>query len=83
MNFDKTNLEKIKIAAALHDIGKIGIPDEILNKPSNLTKEELDIVKEHPLKGYEIIKDIPALKDISIHVKQHHERIDGTGYQKD
>lgn len=80
MNFDKTNLEKIKIAAALHDIGKIGIPDEILNKPSNLTKEEFDIVKEHPLKGYEIIKDIPALKDISIHVKQHHERIDGTGY---
>lgn len=80
MNYDKSSLEKIKIAAALHDIGKIGVPDEILNKPAKLTKEEFHIVKQHPIKGYEIIKDIPALKDISIYVKQHHERIDGRGY---
>lgn len=80
MNFEKSQLERIKIAAALHDIGKIGIPDEILNKPAKLSEEEFKIIKLHPLKGYEIIKDIPALKDISIHVKQHHERIDGKGY---
>lgn len=80
MNFDKNDLEKIKIAAALHDIGKIGVPDEILNKPAKLTEEEFDIIKLHPLKGYEIIKDIPALRDISVHVRQHHERIDGKGY---
>ncbi|WP_341878156.1 HD-GYP domain-containing protein [Defluviitalea saccharophila] len=80
LNFDKNRLEKVRIAAVLHDIGKIGIPDEILNKPARLTEDEFNIIKLHPLKGYEIIKDIPALKDISIHVKQHHERIDGKGY---
>ncbi|WP_058486079.1 HD-GYP domain-containing protein [Defluviitalea phaphyphila] len=80
MNFSNNQLEKIKIAAVLHDIGKIGIPDDILNKPDKLSKDEFKVVKLHPLKGYEIIKDIPALKDISIYVKQHHERIDGKGY---
>ncbi|NLK21211.1 MAG: HD domain-containing protein [Epulopiscium sp.] len=80
MNFEKKQLEKIKIAAALHDIGKIGVPDEILNKPAKLSEDEFNVIKLHPLKGYEIIKDIPALKDISVHVKQHHERIDGKGY---
>ncbi len=80
MNFSKTQVEQIKIAAVLHDIGKIGVPDDILNKPSKLSDEEFEVIKLHPMKGFEIIKDIPALKNISVHVKQHHERMDGKGY---
>lgn len=71
---------KIKIAAILHDIGKIGIPEGILNKPGALTTEEYSIVKKHPSIGYEILSDIEYLGNVRKIIYQHHERYDGKGY---
>lgn len=74
------DLEKIRVAAILHDIGKIGISSEILNKSSNLTEEEYHIIKSHSEKGYLALKNVKNLKEESIMVKHHHERYDGRGY---
>lgn len=71
---------KIKIAAILHDIGKIGIPEDILNKPGALTAEEFSVVKNHPSIGYEILSDIEYLDNVREIIYQHHERYDGKGY---
>lgn len=73
-------IEKIRTAAILHDIGKIGINDSILNKPGRLTEEEYDKIKEHPLIGAQIVDDIDFLKDVTKIIKYHHERYDGKGY---
>ncbi len=72
--YDLTNM------AMLHDIGKIGVPDMIINKPSKLTSDEYNIIKGHPVIGYEILSEMPELKDIGIGARWHHERYDGTGY---
>lgn len=74
------DVERIQVAAILHDIGKIGIHGDILNKPSRLTKEENDIIKTHPSKGYYALKDIKSLKEERKIIKYHHERFDGLGY---
>ncbi|NLK34471.1 MAG: HD-GYP domain-containing protein [Gracilibacteraceae bacterium] len=73
-------IENLKIAAILHDIGKIGVDESILNKPGRLTEEEFDKIKQHPEIGVRIIKDIDFLKDVSGIILSHHERYDGTGY---
>ncbi len=73
-------LYELKIAAILHDIGKIAIPDMILNKPGRLTDEEYEIIKSHPSAGEEILRHISQLKKIAAGVKYHHERYDGKGY---
>lgn len=73
-------IENIRHAGLLHDIGKIGIKDEILMKPERLTEEEYRAIKTHPLKGEEIIKPLPFLKEIAKIIKHHHERFDGKGY---
>lgn len=73
-------MEKLKIAAILHDIGKIGIDEKILNKPGRLTEEEFEKIKQHSEIGVKIIKDIDFLKDVSEIILSHHERFDGTGY---
>ncbi|MGE5633355.1 MAG: HD-GYP domain-containing protein [Caulobacteraceae bacterium] len=73
-------IENLKIAAILHDVGKIGIEESILNKPGRLTEEEYDKIKLHPVIGVRIIKDIDFLKEISKIVLSHHERYDGAGY---
>lgn len=78
--FSESHTEMVRIAALLHDIGKIGVKEEVLNKPGKLTDEELSIIKEHPQKGYEILRDVPALKEASLWVKYHHEWYDGSGY---
>ena len=75
-------LENLKMAAILHDIGKIGIEESILNKPGALTKEEFDKIKQHPEDGAKIIKDIEFLKDAADIIMGHHEKMDGTGYPK-
>jgi len=80
LGISDSETEMIRIAALLHDIGKIGVKEEVLNKPGKLTDEELSMIKEHPQKGYEILRDVPALKDVSIWVKFHHEWYDGSGY---
>lgn len=72
--------ERVQIAALLHDIGKIGIPENILNKPGKLTPDEYDVIKYHPVYGYEILKDVAGLKDICTWIRYHHERFDGKGY---
>ena len=64
----------------LHDIGKIGVPDGILNKPGRLTDDEFAVIKEHPDLGEEILVTITLIDDISVGAKWHHERYDGTGY---
>ncbi|MCT4688706.1 HD-GYP domain-containing protein [Vallitalea sp.] len=76
----KKEVEMIQTAALLHDIGKIGIPDFILNKKGKLTKEEYDIIKEHPVMGARILSNVDSLKDISNIIRHHHEKYDGTGY---
>lgn len=74
------DIERIQMAASLHDIGKIGISEEILNKAGKLTKEEYEIIKSHPSKGYYALKDIESLKEERKIIKYHHERYDGNGY---
>lgn len=73
-------VEGIRIAAVLHDIGKISIPAEILNKPGRLSDAEFEIIKAHPGAGYEILKDIEFPWPVADMVRQHHERLDGGGY---
>ncbi|TCO68775.1 HD-GYP domain-containing protein [Marinisporobacter balticus] len=81
MGYDREKLEKLGIGAILHDIGKIAIPEEILNKPEKLTDEEYEIIKTHPRLGYEIIKRNPSISSLSaVAVLTHHERYDGLGY---
>ena len=64
----------------MHDIGKVAIPLEILNKPGKLTDEEWEIIKSHTIKGYEIAKSTPELEGVADMIKYHHERWDGKGY---
>ncbi len=72
--------EEIWLAALLHDIGKIGIDDRILKKGGSLSKEEFEIMKQHPLIGVQIVSHIPTLKDILPGIRWHHEAWDGSGY---
>ena len=72
--------EEIYFAALLHDVGKIGIPDSIINKEGKLTEEEYAAIKLHPVYGYQILSKIGASPYLSIGARYHHERYDGTGY---
>ncbi|MCT4642839.1 MAG: HD-GYP domain-containing protein [Bacteriovoracaceae bacterium] len=71
---------ELQLASLFHDIGKIGTPDRILNKPSRLTEEEFKIMKEHPTQSYEILKGFKTFEKVAKHAKHHHERFDGRGY---
>jgi HD-GYP domain-containing protein (c-di-GMP phosphodiesterase class II) len=73
-------IEKLRISALLHDVGKIGIDDNILKKPAALTPEEYEIMKGHPQKGFKIMSQIPAMKDFLPGMYMHHEMMDGRGY---
>ena len=64
----------------MHDVGKIGIDNDIINKPDKLTKEEFDEIKRHPSIGYNILYGISIMGDFALGAKTHHERIDGRGY---
>jgi putative nucleotidyltransferase with HDIG domain len=77
---DRSFLAEIARGALLHDIGKIGIPESILRKPGSLTDREKEIIKEHPLLGYEIIEEFPFLQKASHVVLFHHEFYGGQGY---
>src|SRR4029453_10720347 len=72
--------EKIRISGLLHDVGKIGIDDNILKKPAALTDEEYEIMKQHPQKGYKIMSQIPAMKEFLPGMYMHHEMVNGMGY---
>lgn len=82
----KSEIDKIVMASILHDVGKISIPDNILNKPGRLTADEFEIMKQHTVKGCEILQKIPDMLDEDIYnysydiCRHHHERWDGRGY---
>ena len=80
LGWNEKDLENLKNAAYLHDIGKIGIPDTILNKPSKLSEEEFSIIKEHTIIGANILKNISLIDHVQEIVRNHHERYDGNGY---
>lgn len=73
-------LENIYHIALLHDIGKVVIPEEILNKPGSLTDDEYEMIKQHAQYGYEILKEIDCLPNLALGAGYHHERLDGKGY---
>ena len=72
--------ENIYYMGLLHDIGKIGVPNEIINKPSRLTDEEFGVIKTHPVLGYEILSELKSRPDLTVGARWHHERYDGRGY---
>ncbi|RKP49842.1 HD-GYP domain-containing protein [Cohnella endophytica] len=82
MGLSQKETDSIYLAGLIHDIGKIGTPDHILQKESRLTEEEYEIMKEHSENGYEIIKNMERLQELGIAamVRHHHERPDGKGY---
>lgn len=80
LGLDEEALEKLRLAALLHDIGKIGIDDRILKKPDVLTPEEFEAMKQHPEKGAYIVGKIAKLRDVIPGVRHHHEQMDGNGY---
>ena len=80
LGMEGDDLENLYYIALLHDIGKIGIPDAILNKPGKLTDEEFEIMKSHTTKGAKILKDISTIPNIVEGAKYHHERYGGGGY---
>lgn len=80
LNLDDSFMEQIELSGLLHDIGKIGVPEDILCKPGKLTDEEYKIIKLHPERGKKILKGISKLSNVSIWLASHHERWDGRGY---
>ena len=80
LGIDGRGLLDIEVAALLHDIGKMGVPDAILRKPGRLTEEEFAIVKKHPEYGWAVLRQMPGFEDASLFVLHHHENFDGKGY---
>jgi HD-GYP domain-containing protein (c-di-GMP phosphodiesterase class II) len=80
LGLPESEIEQIRVSALLHDVGKIGIDDSVLKKPSALTDAEFEIMKTHPQKGYKIMSQIPAMRDFLPGMYMHHEMINGGGY---
>lgn len=80
LGWDQERIEKLRYEALLHDIGKIGVPDAILNKPSKLTDVEFDLIKSHTVVGADILKNMVAVPNATEVARYHHERFDGRGY---
>jgi putative nucleotidyltransferase with HDIG domain len=80
LGLPKEEIEKIRIAAQLHDVGKIGIEDRILKKPGKLTAEEFEIMKTHTTKGATILRPVEKLREMLPGIELHHESLDGRGY---
>jgi HD-GYP domain-containing protein (c-di-GMP phosphodiesterase class II) len=82
MGLSQDKIETIRMAGAIHDIGKLSVPAEILSKPTKLTNIEFSLIKEHARKGYEILKDVETSWPLAEIIYQHHERMDGSGYPR-
>lgn len=80
MNFPPHLVQDLSIAALLHDVGKIKIPVQILNKPGKLTESEFEMIKQHSQYGFDILRQIPPLQSIAEAVCCHHEKFNGKGY---
>lgn len=81
-HLSRQRIEVLKIASLLHDVGKMVIPMEILNKPSSLSNYEFDLIKNHCQAGYQILKEIGFSRRVREIILQHHERVDGSGYPR-
>jgi PAS domain S-box-containing protein/putative nucleotidyltransferase with HDIG domain len=82
MDLPSDMIEGIRVAAVIHDIGKVAVPAEILSKPGKLTQNELELIKDHAETGYDILKDVEFSWPIAEIIYQHHERLDGSGYPR-
>ena len=83
LGFNEKQLMEIGMGALLHDVGKMAIPVEILNKPGRLTADEYEAVKNHAKAGFDMLRRIPNISLLTAHCAfQHHERLDGTGYPR-
>ena len=82
LGYDEDTVDKYYNIALLHDIGKIGVPPEVLNKPGKLTNEEFGIIKSHSALGFNVLKDISIMPELAIGAGEHHERPDGKGYPR-
>ncbi len=82
MALPREKIDGIRMAGSIHDLGKLSIPAEILSRPTKLTNTEFALIKEHPRKGYEILKDVESSWPLAEIVYQHHERMDGSGYPR-
>ena len=80
LGLDESEVERVELAARLHDVGKIAIPDAILEKPAALDAQEWEVMRRHPEIGARIVASAPSLAHISDLIRSHHERHDGTGY---
>ncbi len=79
LGYDDETVEKYHNIALLHDIGKVGVPDVVLNKPGKLSDDEFSLIKSHTTHGYEVLKNISLMPEIAIGARAHHERPDGNG----
>jgi HD-GYP domain-containing protein (c-di-GMP phosphodiesterase class II) len=80
MEIPEERLYQVEVAALLHDVGKIGVPDAILKKPGSLTPEERAVINRHPEYSWSILRLFPGLEEASLYALHHHESVDGTGY---
>lgn len=80
MELGEDLIEGLRIGAQMHDIGKISVPSEILNRPGKLTAVEFALIKVHPETGYDIVKDVDFPWPVGRMLLEHHERLDGSGY---
>jgi putative nucleotidyltransferase with HDIG domain len=80
LGFSPEDLDRMRIAALLHDVGKIGVDDRVLKKPGALTPEEFDLMKQHTIKGANIMRPVAQLKEMLPGIELHHEHLDGRGY---
>ncbi len=80
LRLDENQLYQLEMAGLFHDLGKIGTPDSILNKPTRLNEDEFEIMKLHPVRSGEILEGFKDFKDVAKIVRHHHERFDGRGY---
>ncbi len=78
--YTKEEQERIYMMGLLHDVGKIGVPDYVINKPLKLTEEEFELIKNHPVMGARILKNIRKMPELPVGARWHHERYDGNGY---
>ena len=77
---EESELQNLEVAALLHDIGKVGIPDSILKKPGRLDEAEYSLMKKHPEYGWAVLRMLPGFEHAALDILHHHENFDGTGY---
>jgi putative nucleotidyltransferase with HDIG domain len=80
LGLQETDVENIRMAALLHDLGKVTVPDDILKKPGRLSAEEMEVIRKHPSHGAKMIEPIEPMKDAREIIRHHHEFYDGSGY---